>query len=106
MGKLTKILERIYPLQLIRGRLKKTNMKSEEITKNEGAIVEKNGKKVGIYKDADGTITKFDPTCTHLGCIVQWDKKEKVWKCPCHGSRFSEKGEVVKGPANQPLSEN
>lgn len=43
--------------------------------------------------------------CTHLGCTVQWDNDEQLLRCPCHGSRFSDDGKVVKGPAKQPLSE-
>ena len=39
--------------------------------------------------------------CPHLGCEV--DAGEEIFECPCHGSRFSLDGEVLKGPADQPL---
>jgi len=42
-------------------------------------------------------------TCTHLGCAVKKDLNRDTYYCPCHGSRFDEKGRVVKGPANRPL---
>lgn len=42
--------------------------------------------------------------CTHLGCQPAWDSKNELLVCPCHGSRFNLKGEVLKGPAIRPLS--
>jgi Rieske Fe-S protein len=41
-------------------------------------------------------------TCTHLGCTVTVTPGEIV--CPCHGSRFDLKGNVLKGPAERPLA--
>lgn len=42
--------------------------------------------------------------CTHLGCALHYNKQEHSWDCPCHGSRFSENGEVLENPANRPLA--
>jgi cytochrome b6-f complex iron-sulfur subunit len=40
--------------------------------------------------------------CTHLGCVVPWEKNANKFCCPCHGSQYDENGKVVRGPA--PLS--
>ncbi len=39
--------------------------------------------------------------CTHLGCKLEWNNQEKSWDCSCHGSRFSNNGEILDGPANR-----
>lgn len=43
-------------------------------------------------------------TCTHLGCEVRFEENSRQWVCPCHGSRFSENGEPVQGPAAKALA--
>ena len=40
--------------------------------------------------------------CTHLGCVVPWNKAANKFMCPCHGSQYDPNGKVVRGPA--PLS--
>ena len=40
--------------------------------------------------------------CTHLGCTSTVTPQELV--CPCHGSIFDRRGNVIKGPADRPLS--
>ena len=40
--------------------------------------------------------------CTHLGCIV--NVTTDGLQCPCHGSRFDRKGNVLEGPADRPLA--
>src|SRR6185369_1292856 len=72
---------------------------------NEGKILQLEGKKVAAYRDADGKISLCSPVCTHLKCIVGWNDGEKTWDCPCHGSRFAATGEVLTGPAEQPLNQ-
>lgn len=41
--------------------------------------------------------------CTHLGCTVRWDNDEQRLRCPCHGSRFDDRGAVLEGPAKEAL---
>ena len=45
------------------------------------------------------------PRCPHLGCALKWNKEERSWDCPCHGSRFDEKGRLLNGPATEGLNE-
>jgi Rieske Fe-S protein len=38
-----------------------------------------------------------------MKCDVAWNGVERSWDCPCHGSRFTPDGEVLNGPAHDPL---
>lgn len=71
----------------------------EDLQAGEGAIVSRIGKNIAAYRDEDGVVHACSPTCTHLGCYVQWNSAERSWDCPCHGSRFRYDGQVLQGPA-------
>lgn len=49
-----------------------------------------------IYRDHEG-VRAVSAVCTHLGCIL--DKSTEGFECPCHGSKYNDKGEVLSGPA-------
>jgi len=50
-------------------------------------------------------VDTFSAVCTHLRCTVTWNGFEKSFDCPCHGSRFSNRGKVINGPANSNLEQ-
>lgn len=89
--------------QLLKGKLKIPTKTIADLNTNEGSIVIINGKRKGAYRDNDRNIHLVDPTCTHIGCEVEWNSGENTWDCPCHGSRFSYSGEVIEGPAEKGL---
>ena len=93
-----------YPYYYVRDRVASAEGESiDELKVDEGKILNLDGKKVAAYRDENGKVTACSPVCTHLGCIVNWNKAEKTWDCPCHGSRFKPTGEVMAGPAEEPL---
>ena len=41
--------------------------------------------------------------CTHLGCLVGYDKFNNKLVCPCHAGEFDLEGRVLSGPATKSL---
>lgn len=75
----------------------------DEITPTTGAIVREGISKVAVFRDEAGELHRRSAVCTHLGCIVGWNKAASTWDCPCHGSRFDAYGRVINGPASTDL---
>lgn len=61
---------------------------------------------VNGFESAKNLLTISEKRCPHLGCALKWNEAEHSWDCPCHGSRFSESGEVLDNPANGNLNQN
>ena len=93
-----------YPYYMIRDRFAGAEGKSlRAVQRGEGKLIDLNGKRAAVYRDARGQVTMLSPSCTHLGCHVEWNTAEQTWDCPCHGSRFTTEGRVLAGPAERPL---
>ena len=46
----------------------------------------------------------FSATCTHLDCIVEFQKdKERIW-CNCHNGHYDMAGRNIAGPPPRPLT--
>jgi glycine/D-amino acid oxidase-like deaminating enzyme/nitrite reductase/ring-hydroxylating ferredoxin subunit len=79
--------------------------KSVDNLKNGGGkVITLKGKEVAVYKDESGNIHALSAICTHMGCTVGWNDKDKTWDCPCHGSRYSAEGKVIHGPTVKNLN--
>ena len=75
----------------------------EDIPAGGGALLRDGTRMIAAYRDPAGTLHRMSAVCNHLGCIVHWNAAESTWDCPCHGSRFSNVGRVLNGPANRNL---
>jgi Rieske Fe-S protein len=77
-------------------------MSHEDLQKGQGKLL--SDRHVALYRDEGGTLHATTSVCPHRGCDVEWNDVEKLWDCPCHGSRFAASGAVLRGPAVQPLA--
>ena len=94
-----------YPYYLTKTRLTASEGGSlNEVQPGQGKVLRLNGRKMAVYRDKSGKVTKRSAICTHMGCIVRWNPAESTWDCPCHGSRFRPEGSIISGPAETPLT--
>jgi len=86
-------------------RLPPTSRSVDDLTPGEGALVRIDGHRCAAYRDDGGEVHAVSARCTHLGCLVAFNRAERAWECPCHGSRFDPDGRILQGPATRPLEQ-
>lgn len=83
-------------------KVKKLKISATQIPPGGSLKLEYQGSPVILIQTEDG-FSAFNATCTHLGCLVKWVRKEKVFYCPCHAGKFDQRGNVIGGPPPEPL---
>lgn len=66
------------------------------------ALVQSSGGNFLVVRTGDAAFTALTATCTHEACTIT-GRQGDAFVCPCHGSRFSNAGGVLNGPATRPL---
>lgn len=87
--------------KIVKEMYSKAEMK--DIKVGEGKIVNIDNNKIGVYKYDENKLYKVKPICTHLGCELSFNNIEKIWECPCHGSKFNYDGTSLETPSNKNL---
>lgn len=57
-----------------------------------------------LVRAADDKFYAFSATCTHLDCIVGFQKEQNRMWCNCHGGAYDLTGRNVAGPPPKPLT--
>ncbi len=61
--------------------------------------------RVFIVSAPDESLLILSATCSHLGCLVNYNKIKREFICPCHGGRYDLTGKNVAGPPPAPLTQ-
>jgi Rieske Fe-S protein len=56
-----------------------------------------------LIRVAEDDFRAFSATCTHLDCIVEYQRAERRIWCNCHGGEYDLTGRNVAGPPPRPL---
>jgi cytochrome b6-f complex iron-sulfur subunit len=83
-----------------------TRPENQALTKVGGTVVLNSNPidPIGIllYRESETSVLAFSRKCTHQGCPVA-AFQNGVANCPCHGSQYGTKGQVLRGPATAAL---
>ena len=75
----------------------------KDVPEGEAKFFEFAGSSAVLVRKRGGGLVAFSAVCTHLGCIVQWEKDKQDFLCPCHAGHYSADGVVTAGPPPKPL---
>jgi cytochrome b6-f complex iron-sulfur subunit len=82
----------------------KSTIPESSILPGEAKFFDFRGETGVIVRKRSGELVALSAVCTHLGCIVQWEKEKQDFLCPCHAGRYTVDGTVISGPPPRPLT--
>ncbi len=86
-----------------KAKAKQIGIKKSEIPSGEAKDIIFNNTPIIIINRQDKGFIALSRVCTHLGCLVEYDKAKKRLLCPCHAGTFDLEGNVISGPPPKPL---
>ena len=82
----------------------KITIRENEIASGDArTIVYQNSPAIIINRPDKGFIA-LSLICTHLGCVVEFNKSSQKLVCPCHAGMYDLEGNVISGPPPKPLT--
>jgi cytochrome b6-f complex iron-sulfur subunit len=82
----------------------KVTIPEKDVLEGEARFFEYAGSSAVLVRKRGGGLVALSAVCTHLGCIVQWEKDKQDFLCPCHAGHYSADGAVTAGPPPKPLA--
>lgn len=76
----------------------------KDVPEGEAKFFEFAGSSAVLVRKRGGELVALSAVCTHLGCIVQWEKDRQDFLCPCHAGHYNPDGVVTSGPPPKPLA--
>jgi len=82
----------------------KVEIPEKDVPAGEAKFFEFGGESAVVVRRSGGGLIALSAVCSHMGCIVQWEKDRQDFLCPCHGGHYTAEGVVLSGPPPRPLT--
>lgn len=82
---------------------KQVVLSKKDIPIGEGKEIVYNDTPLIVINRPDKGFVALSRVCTHLGCLVEYQKDRKRLLCPCHAGTYDLMGNVTSGPPPKPL---
>jgi cytochrome b6-f complex iron-sulfur subunit len=71
----------------------------------EARLIQHGSDALFVYRASDSEVLALSAVCTHLRCILRWDRPSQTFVCPCHAGVFDRAGNVISGLPSRPLTQ-
>jgi len=75
----------------------------EDLRIGEGRLVRHGLQPFYVIRLDHDHVTAISAVCTHVRCILKYDRERRGFICPCHAGRFDLSGNVLGGPPSRAL---
>jgi len=75
----------------------------EQLRIGEGRLVRHGVKPFYVIRTSPERVVAVSAVCTHVRCILEYDRERHGLRCPCHDGRFDLSGNVISGPPPRAL---
>jgi len=69
----------------------------------EARMVRHGSEPLFVVRVAQNQVIAVTAICTHLRCVLRWERDSGIFRCPCHDGTFDRAGNVLSGPPKKPL---
>jgi nitrite reductase/ring-hydroxylating ferredoxin subunit len=56
-----------------------------------------------VIRASETQVVALSAICTHMRCVLKWDRETGTIKCPCHDGSFDRNGNPLGGPPKRAL---
>jgi len=56
-----------------------------------------------VIRASETQVVALSAICTHMRCVLRWERETGTIRCPCHDGLFDRKGNPISGPPKRAL---